>query len=623
MAEYVEQRMEEMIPEMEELERVGILSNTEVKELVKKRKHFEYKIQKRTKQKGDFLGYIEYESNLLTLIQLRREEIGYHHKKSKIENTILNRINKLFKILCHRWQSDVKIWLSHIDWLKRVKWTQSVSKVNLRLLQVHNNNPSLWIAAAKFEFDNGSAETGRQLLLRGLRFHPQSKLIHREYVKFELLFVETLRARSKVLKLDDDEEKKDVSEPEEGAKPVTEDTGVLSDVDSENGADQSKEKDAFQRHKANVEAEVNDSILNCELVNLVVQAAIEAIPQADFAVSLLVTIRKFPFAKKVEEELLELLHTKFPNDPVTIDTKARMALEKEGKTTDLITACAAEYRQGLETSPSAQLFNLAFSTLKSLASRVPPTSGGRVVMRELLALLAFGRDSTLLSEHAYEFWLKLINVEDNLEQVEVLLADALAQFPGHLEFWCLRLTLDLAVADQSEQEKAYRASIKRAFEKIDNRDREKLWNRFVLIMNKCGKADTAYQLLTEAVEKENSGELRVLLLERSREKGVDKSREIYSKYSLLPPFNKDLHLIMLNIELEQLQMNKKNIRNIFMTLCGQFGAENVDLWIKWIDWERTHGRVLDVPNIVCRAEASLNKNLINQFTSLRETHTES
>ncbi|XP_023329988.1 U3 small nucleolar RNA-associated protein 6 homolog [Eurytemora carolleeae] len=175
MAEYVEQRMEEMIPEVEELERVGLLSGPEVRELIKKRKHFEYKIQKRTKKKEDFFGYIEYETNLMNLIQLRRDEIGYHHKKGHIENGIKTRINKLYKILCHRWQSDTKIWLSYIDWLNKMKWKSSVSKTNLRLLQVHNNNPKLWIAAAKYEFENGAAENGRQILLQDFRVYTSCK----------------------------------------------------------------------------------------------------------------------------------------------------------------------------------------------------------------------------------------------------------------------------------------------------------------------------------------------------------------------------------------------------------------------------------------------------------------
>lgn len=44
---------------------------------------------------------------------------------------------------------------------------------------MHNNNPKLWIAAAKYEFENGAAENGRQILLRGLRFHPGCKHLHR------------------------------------------------------------------------------------------------------------------------------------------------------------------------------------------------------------------------------------------------------------------------------------------------------------------------------------------------------------------------------------------------------------------------------------------------------------
>ena len=41
--------MEEMLGEVEQMERVNLLEPKEVKELIKKRKHFEYKIQKKTK----------------------------------------------------------------------------------------------------------------------------------------------------------------------------------------------------------------------------------------------------------------------------------------------------------------------------------------------------------------------------------------------------------------------------------------------------------------------------------------------------------------------------------------------------------------------------------------------
>ena len=66
MVEYVEERMEEMINEVEQIERVNLLlTGDEVKELLRKRKQFEYKLQKRSQSKDDFLEYIHSESNLL------------------------------------------------------------------------------------------------------------------------------------------------------------------------------------------------------------------------------------------------------------------------------------------------------------------------------------------------------------------------------------------------------------------------------------------------------------------------------------------------------------------------------------------------------------------------------
>jgi U3 small nucleolar RNA-associated protein 6 len=51
-----------------------------------------------------------------------------------------------------------------------------VSKIYTTLLRIHNTKPSLWIMAAKFEFEmNESIETSRQLFQRALRFLPQSK----------------------------------------------------------------------------------------------------------------------------------------------------------------------------------------------------------------------------------------------------------------------------------------------------------------------------------------------------------------------------------------------------------------------------------------------------------------
>ena len=75
MAELVEHNLEGMLNELEQIQRVELLSPEEVKEVVKRRQRFEYKLQKRQKKKEDILAYIQYECALLQLIEMRRDKI--------------------------------------------------------------------------------------------------------------------------------------------------------------------------------------------------------------------------------------------------------------------------------------------------------------------------------------------------------------------------------------------------------------------------------------------------------------------------------------------------------------------------------------------------------------------
>lgn len=75
MAELVQASLEGMLTELEQMQRVDLLGADEVKEVIKRRQRFEYKLQKREKKKEDILAYIQYECALLELIELRREKI--------------------------------------------------------------------------------------------------------------------------------------------------------------------------------------------------------------------------------------------------------------------------------------------------------------------------------------------------------------------------------------------------------------------------------------------------------------------------------------------------------------------------------------------------------------------
>ena len=145
----------------------------------------------------------------------------------------------------------------------------------------------------------------------------------------------------------------------------------------------------------------------------------------------------------VESRILEVLNTKWANHPVTTDTRARMELEQAGRMKDRITACVSVYKGALEgaESPSPALFHLAVSTLQDLPSLAPACAP--LILTNMINLLNFGKQHSLLEIQEYEFWLKLIHVEGNKKETVSLVQHALARFPGHLEFWLVKLGLDI------------------------------------------------------------------------------------------------------------------------------------------------------------------------------------
>uniref|UniRef100_A0A8C7T2R8 UTP6 small subunit processome component n=1 Tax=Oncorhynchus mykiss TaxID=8022 RepID=A0A8C7T2R8_ONCMY len=65
MAEIVHQRIENRIPELEQLERVGLFSKKEVKSLLKRATALEYKLHRLIITKVDFIAYIQVKMNVL------------------------------------------------------------------------------------------------------------------------------------------------------------------------------------------------------------------------------------------------------------------------------------------------------------------------------------------------------------------------------------------------------------------------------------------------------------------------------------------------------------------------------------------------------------------------------
>nr|XP_034317522.1 U3 small nucleolar RNA-associated protein 6 homolog [Crassostrea gigas] len=282
MAEFVQQSIEEMLPELEQMERIELFTKAETNQILKKRKALEYRMRRRTKYKEDYMQYIEYEKGALDLIKKRRKKTGIHYKKVEIDYSIVHRIHRLYRQVIARFQSDVELWLSHIKFSLDRNEKSHVSRIFAQLLQVHSKNPDLWILAAKWEFENNkNADNARTLMQRGLRFNPASKALWLEYYRMELLFVEKLRKRRELLQ--------------------------------STGMDQNEE---------------SSEVLNGVIAQIVYRKALEAFPgDLKFALSFLPVCRLFDFMSKEEEAMFEGLETLFPFDPNLWEVKAKRQLE--------------------------------------------------------------------------------------------------------------------------------------------------------------------------------------------------------------------------------------------------------------------------------------------------------
>ncbi|KOB72321.1 U3 small nucleolar RNA-associated protein 6-like protein [Operophtera brumata] len=182
MAEQVNQRIEDMINELEQMRRTTLYNDEEIKEISRKRKEFEYHIQRHVKQKEDYVQYIAYELSLLEDISSRRKMANLTEKKKDIEYAIAHRLNKVFKQFIYRFQNEVEIYFEYLKFCKSVGFKTAASGIIGQMLQMHGDKPKMWQLASKWETEeHDNLEVARGFLLKGLQRHPdaEEKLLKR------------------------------------------------------------------------------------------------------------------------------------------------------------------------------------------------------------------------------------------------------------------------------------------------------------------------------------------------------------------------------------------------------------------------------------------------------------
>ncbi|KAG6811996.1 hypothetical protein H0H92_004961 [Tricholoma furcatifolium] len=328
--ERVQFQQEQMLDELKDLVEKHLFTESETKQILKKRTAFETALVRRVAKKADFLRYVSYEMGLEQLRRKRKERIKSESTMPSISDyALVRRQFHIFERAIKKFKSDVALWVQYIEVAQREGARALVGRITARALQLHPNQPGLYILAASHELSHQSPSSARTLLQRGIRLNAESIELWREYVKMELGFIENLRRRWEVLGINTTKP----SQEKQGTDSVDTSSFIMPDVGDTDIPDEPKEEEADG-------ADARKEILQGAIVKSVMNNAAQALPKIELFTSLKTLLMEYPSPAPLRESLLEHLYNvlgkTLPNDAGAIKIRANRHLRPDLKGESLV-----------------------------------------------------------------------------------------------------------------------------------------------------------------------------------------------------------------------------------------------------------------------------------------------
>ncbi|XP_072176694.1 U3 small nucleolar RNA-associated protein 6 homolog [Diadema setosum] len=580
MAEVVHQNIEETLPELEQLQRVGLFSSSEIKAIVKKRTGHEYRLVRIKKKKEDFLRYIQYEINLLALIKKRRERNNYFHKRDEIENAIIMRIHRLFKRARLKFQMDVKVWLTHLQFCKKWGQRMETSRLYTRLLKIHGNNPALWIMAAKFQLeDNKSAENARALFLRALRHHPTDQKLWVEYFRMELLHADKLRKRLALLK-------QTMIEPEE--------------------------------------SEVEDALMRGDLAKLVYGNAVKELPDdIPFRLKFVPVCRFFDFASHIEDAIYEGLENDHPDKDETWNALARRHLVNSGSDEEIWMSeqrCFTTLDEAVEKLASIEMWGHYIDVCVERLELGGAPSLTKQRAEKTLDVFEAAEKRSSVKEESYHKWVDVLRKLGHVDQALEVSQRSTEVHSRSVTLWVQRLLLVMQVGDDGNSEE-HRLQVRELFDtavsQVKSKNSLDIWN---IGLEWCLTNDPeTIENIFECGVKEHRHvalPLKVRYLEwAALSKGMGKARKLYQRIKSEKPITEDFFNKYIALEQAQPNPKYKRVSDAFEDAVSEFGDVSPGLWLAYIRHETTHpgGSVAKATQLHWKAMKQLEGSHVEEF----------
>lgn len=551
MAEYVNQTLEEMIPELEEMSRIGLFSVKETKVILRNRQNYEYKLRQLTKTKSSFLNYIEYETKLLELLRIRRKKSGQSSNKREIEKAIADRIHNLYRLACVRFSEDVDLWKAHIEFSKHLHEKSYVSRLYNKMLKIHARREDLWVNAAQWESSdegNRNPELAREILLQGQRVNPESQIIILEMFRMELELAKLLLKRKAVL----------------GIAP-----------------------NQFNEEAPQKEVKISE----LKLSEIIYSKGIEMFPgNFDIHLKMLIISSTFKEAKDLQNLIKADLQRLYPDIPEVWNGLALMHLKQLNKLSTVkrekaIKNCLEVYQLAVDRLPNEKMCSLCLNAQLALMGR-REVKNDHCLVKSTLSMFEKAIQLEALTENLY---MRLIDLLEHLGLKEDMLkvsVSATQVHPKSSSLWQARLQLmvSLGQGDVDKVDSVLRTSLKH----VRSEDSWPLWE---LVLNHY--AVMGFTELEDLIERAcRCVTAQVCMSAKEwylqwtyRQKGIKQLRNVYQRLKSMRPISLDFFKLYVVMESSQLAPKLKLIRSAFEEALLEFGQTEPDLWLNYMQCE--------------------------------------
>ncbi|XP_032664948.1 U3 small nucleolar RNA-associated protein 6 homolog [Odontomachus brunneus] len=585
MAEFVEKRCEDMIPELEQMERIKLFNKNEIRAIARKYKEFEYKVQRHTKCKKDYEQYIHYKMNLLALIKQRRHKYGNLKKKSDIDYAIANKIDNLYKNAIFKFQ-DLSLWVDYLKFCKQIRFRSNISHMLGRMLQIHGNKPKCWHIAACWELEeNNNKQKACQYIFSGLHIHPDSPLLYMDAFRFEL----------------DDY----VSPSNDAAK--TED----QEDDSESAA------------------EDREVPLSLDKAYLIYQQASEHIRDIKFIIQLLTITEEYDNTEKLQKKITCDMIQNYPHEPLIWDKIAHRELDglvqpdlidisieldssEQSSQRSRIISCSKVYQLALQNIETEEMWSLYIECLLNINKDLESLPNFK---RKLLkTALAQAHRAKKLKEKYYIYWIDMLSLkiddEDSRERLYQFICKVTDAVPNSVILWHARMK-HLLLSKQDEEA----AAICPKATRILGEKALPLWKMWILHEQTTNpkKTEEVFQAALQ-IHPLIARDIKPYYIEwLASTKSIHAARKAYDSLCLQAPFSLECYKKMVSLEVMQPEISLKHARRPHELATHLFGKNDKSVWMDYINFENKHGEPWKAGQIYERALKELDGSLTSSF----------